>query len=244
MVSHDQATEGRPASTPAGHTGCQRGAGPAGPSAYILGMAELNPSERAENARKRLMPPWRWIARRRYQRIGAERDWLDTQLNAEIAPEALAVASQAVNRELASLEALNNRLLATITFAGALLTLAISLGQKASGVFPHHHDRRVIFEIGFVAAVVLLALAVLVAIWALRPAPRHRMNPELLKHYGTTGTGGDEINQDTYRWEVALVVQLGYGNNRRARAVARSQRLVAIALVFAAALAVILLLGS
>ena len=49
--------------------------------------------------------------------------------------EALDVASHAVDRELASLEALSNWLLAMITFAGGLLTLAITLRQKASGVF-------------------------------------------------------------------------------------------------------------
>lgn len=187
---------------------------------------------------------WSWIRRHQHARAQADDEWLDVALKEPIVSEALDVASQAVDRELASLEALSNRLLATITFAGALLTLAITLGQKASGVFPHHHDRRVIFESGFVAAVVLLALAVLIGIRALRPAPRHRTNPDLLRHYGIHGAESDEVNTDTYRRDVALVVQLDGSNKRRARALQRAQWLVAVALILAAALAVILLLGS
>jgi hypothetical protein len=187
---------------------------------------------------------WGLIRRHQRARKQAEQEWLDAPLTKPIVSEALDVASQAVDRELASFEALSNRLLATITFAGALLTLAITLGQKASGVFPHHHDRRVIFESGFVAAVVLLALAVLIGIRALRPAPRHRTNPHLLKHYGIHGAESDEVNTDTYRREVALVVQLDDSNKRRVRGLQRAQWLVALALILAAALAAIVLLGS
>src|SRR5947209_3181594 len=63
--------------------------------------------------------PWRGRAARKK----AEQEWLAAKLKA-IPSEAIEVARQAVGRELASLEALNNRLTATITFAGALLTLA------------------------------------------------------------------------------------------------------------------------
>jgi hypothetical protein len=187
---------------------------------------------------------WGWIRRHQRARNRAEREWLDAPLKEPIVSEALDIASQAVDRELASHEALSNRLLTTITFAGALLTLAITLGQKASTVFPHHHDRRVIFEAGFVAAVVLLALAVLIGIRALRPAPRHRTNPDLLMHYGIHGAESDEVDADTYRRDVALVVQLDDSNKRRVRGLQSAQGLVALALILAAALSVILLLGS
>jgi hypothetical protein len=128
-----------------------------------------------------------WVRRRHLAREDAEQQWLDAPLKDQVPHEALAVAEQAVNRELASLEALNNRLLATIAFAGALLTLAVSQGQEAGRVFAHHATRRVFFEVGFVAAVALLVAAVLVSILALRPTPRHLTNPALLKHYGIEG---------------------------------------------------------
>jgi hypothetical protein len=186
---------------------------------------------------------WDWIRRRQRARQRAEQEWVEAPLKEPIVSEALSVASQAVDRELASFEALGNRLLATVAFAGALLTLAITLGQKASVMFPHHHDRRMIFEGGFVAALVFLVLAVLVGIRALRPAPRHRTNPDLLKHYGIHGAESDEVNADTYRREVALVVQLDDSNKRRVRGLLRAQWLVALALILAAILAVIVLLA-
>jgi hypothetical protein len=42
------------------------------------------------------------------------------------------------------------------------------------------------------AAIVLLASAIVLAIWSLRPEPRHRTNPDVLKHYAVVGTADDE----------------------------------------------------
>lgn len=173
----------------------------------------------------------------------AEQAWLDVDIG-DVSTELVELAGKAVDRELTSREALSGRLTTTITFAGALLALALTLGQRAGSVFKDDDALRTVFAIGFTTAVALLALAIVTAIWALRPEPRHRTNPELLRHYATSGAEAGEIRRDSYRFEVALVAQLGKGNTRRAKWLLRAQRILATALVVAAAEAVILFFGT
>ena len=153
------------------------------------------------------------------------------------------LARSAAERQLASREALNGRLTTTITFAGALLAVALTLGQKAGAVHLHHGSRT-LFGIGFVVAVLLLTGTIVLAIWALQPERRPRANPSLLKHYGTVLTSPDEVAQDAYRFEVALATRLGAGNSRRAARLLWAQKVLGLALAFAAANALILFLGS
>ena len=109
----------------------------------------------------------------------AENHWLETPL--EGVNDALRELTQVtVDRELASREALNGRLAGAITFAGALLAVALAFGQKASPSAVHH-VRHEIFMVGLIAAVVVLAVALVTALLGLRPELRHHTSIRLLK---------------------------------------------------------------
>ena len=181
--------------------------------------------------------PW---GKKRVARAKAEEEWLNAPLQ-PVSEQLLSITRTTVERELTSRESLNGRLASTITFAGALLAVALTLGQKASPSAAHHHTRHVLFTAGLVVAVVVLAVAIVTAIWGLRPEPRHHTSVKLLKHYGTAGIEDQEIQKDTFRFEVALAGQLGPGNTRRASHLLWAQRTTVLALMIAAAEAVIVL---
>jgi len=140
-----------------------------------------------DSSRRRLSRPLTPWGRNREAVRKEEQEWLDAPIK-PIPEEVISLARNASERELASREALNIRLTTIITFSGALLALALTLGQKAGSVLQHHHARHTMFEIGLTAAIVLLALAILLCILSLRPEPRHRTSAKLLKYYALEGT--------------------------------------------------------
>lgn len=152
---------------------------------------------------------------------------------------ALALVSAAVDRELHSREALNARLTGTVTFAGALLALALGLGsaagqEKLSGLW------RTAFDLCFALAVAFLFMTVVAGVWAMSPRPRHLIEPELFRHYVLHGRPIEALLGDAYKSEVAVLVQLGDANGDQARSQIGCQRLLAVALAATAAGALIL----
>lgn len=129
--------------------------------------------------------------KKREARLKAEDEWLEAPLK-PISTQLQELARTTVERELTSREALNGRLAGTITFAGALPALALTLGQRAAPSAARHQARHAVFTVGLITAVVMLALAIITAIRGLRPEPRHHTSIKLLKHYGVTGTEDQE----------------------------------------------------
>lgn len=172
-------------------------------------------------------------------RRDAEDRWLETPLE-RVSDTLRELTRTTVERELASREALNGRLGGTITFAGALLAVALAFGQKA-GPSDHHHLRHEVFVVGLIVTVVVLVGALIVAILGLRPEPRHHTSIGVLKHYGTTGSDDQEIQRDTYLFEVALAEQLGAGNTSRAKHLLWAQRITVLALIITAVVTVIVI---
>lgn len=211
-------------------------------SQLMRANSQLGSNMSTDDSSHRLLsrPLTRWGRNRKAVRK-EEQEWLDAPVK-PIPEELISLARNASERELASREALNARLTTIITFCGALLALALTLGQKAGSVLQHHRARHTIFEIGLTAAIVLLALAILLCILSLRPEPRHRTSAKLLKYYALEGTASDEVRVDTYKFEVALTQNLAPGNTRRATGLLHALWLTAIALGLAAAEAIILFL--
>lgn len=186
-----------------------------------------------------------WLEKRkrdREERALEQQTWADTELH-EVNADLLEIAQGAVDRELESRNALNARLTATITFAGALLAAALTLGRSA-GTVPLPCGAYVAFAIAFVAAVALLVAAIAISISAIQPELRNRANPDLLRHYATKRSEMAEVRADTYKLEVSLLDQLGPGNTTRASRLRLGQRLLAGALGLAAAGALILFFAS
>jgi hypothetical protein len=101
-----------------------------------------------------------------------------------------------------------------------------------------------VFSVGFTAAVVLLGATIVAAILALQPDSRFVASADALKRYGIGGREPDDVLKDAYQLDVALATSLDIGNDRRARLLLLSERLLAIALGFAAVDALILFFGS
>jgi len=179
---------------------------------------------------------------RRAQRAVAEAQWKANTV-ADVDPELLTLATAAAERELKSREGINSRLTATITFSGALLAAAFAIGQKAGELKPAG-TCGTLFEISFVTAVALLVVTLALALSALLPEPRHRTNPELLKHYTRASSAMEEVRVDTYKLEVALLAQLGEANTSRAKILRLSQYVLGVALAITAGGALILFFSS
>ena len=186
-----------------------------------------------------------WLKRQADARHELEttlRRWAEAEVK-DVDADLLEIASNAVDRELESRNALNTRLTATITFAGALLAAALTLGRSAGSVdLPC--VAYIAFAISFVGAVLLLVASIALSISAIQPEPRNRANPKLLRHYATEGSPTGEVRADTYKLEVSLLEQLGPGNTLRAHRLRLAQRLLAGALTFAAAGSLILFFSS
>ncbi len=90
----------------------------------------------------------------------------------------------------------------------------------------------------------LLGATIVAAILALQPDNRFVASADALRRYGIDGREPDDALKDAYRLDVAVVVSLGIGNDRRSTLLLLSERFLAIALGFAAVDALILFFGS
>jgi uncharacterized membrane protein YidH (DUF202 family) len=152
---------------------------------------------------------------------------------ADVPPPLLELVSQHLSRELTSREVLTGRLVALVTFAGALLALGLGLAHNAAGA-ELSGEGRVAFSVLFVLALVLLVVSIVRSLIGVAPRRRPLPNPELLRHYATQGTEDAEIRADTFKLYGAAVETIGDDNGRIADAVRDSLGAIVVALCFAA----------
>ncbi|MGZ4288092.1 MAG: hypothetical protein ACXVH1_31460 [Solirubrobacteraceae bacterium] len=122
----------------------------------------------------------------------------------------------------------------TISLSGALLAAAFALSKNAADL-RIHGAAHIVFSVAFLAAVALLVAAILVSVIAIQPSLRHRLNADLARYWARESVSADEARADAFKLDVALLDQLGAGNERRASRLLAGQYCVVGALLAAAA---------
>lgn len=170
--------------------------------------------------------------------MGEQASSLEEESLPPVSAEVAQLTATAVDREIASREALNGRLAGTIAVCGALLAAALALSKNAADL-KVDGTPKVLFAVAFTTAVVMLVAAMLLCLTALRPDLRHRLNAEVVRYWARERVPDEEARTDRLQLDVALLDQLSTGNTRRAKRLLSSQRLLVAALICAAAGALI-----
>jgi hypothetical protein len=138
--------------------------------------------------------------------------WKELKLE-DVSHELLDLAEKHIAGERASSDTLSTRLTATVTLAGALLAVGVTLAGNDAKI-QLAHGSRTLFSCLLVSGIVLLVGAMVTALAEIRPRTRVVPNPDVLRHYAKEGTAPPEIRADTFKLYGAALEQLGNRNSQ------------------------------